>query len=93
MFRRVLRHLQGEHRITCSKLSSFYKVVTLFVSQSIKYIMYKFYRTNLQLLFLKPFIKQLTFFSLNTSVCAEREQLLLVLFAVNLHCQPILICT
>lgn len=28
MFRCVLHHLQGELRITCSKISDFYKVVT-----------------------------------------------------------------
>jgi len=27
MFRCVIHHLQGEHRITCSELSTFYNVV------------------------------------------------------------------
>jgi hypothetical protein len=46
MFRRVLRHPQWELRIIVSKLSGFFKVVTLIVLQTIQYNICKFYKVK-----------------------------------------------
>jgi hypothetical protein len=43
MFPYVLHHPRGELRITCSKLSAFYKVVTLVELQNVKCSICKFY--------------------------------------------------
>jgi len=46
MFRRVLHHPQGELHIIGSKLPAFYKVLTLIVSQVIKYNICKCYNVK-----------------------------------------------